>query len=103
MSSQSLNRLRTGPPVRPGRQLVLPIRGKSAKIRAASGFTWGIPKWSAIVGSSEEDQQGGDYANIDDSSIARVDPDGRDGLGAAVRAQRSGRDHGTLAPQFEVH
>src|SRR3954447_5991602 len=55
----------------------------------------------AIAGSTAKaSAKGGDNEAIDFSSMARVELGDRNGLGATLRAQRHGRDHGPLASQL---
>ena len=57
--------------------------------------------FTPIAGSTAKaSAKGGDNEAIDFSSMARVEPGDGNGLGATLRAQRHGRDHGPLASQL---
>src|SRR3954471_9326029 len=63
------------------------------------------PRSSASVNANRRSTakasaKGGDNEATDFSSMARVEPGGGNGLGATLRAQRHGRDHGPLASQL---
>src|SRR5882672_7327592 len=72
---------------RPGRVLVF------TAIARTNARSIGEINWRDQLG-------GGSDEKIDDGSMAGVEPDGGNGIGTTLRAQRSGRDHGTLASQL---
>src|SRR6476646_2144829 len=84
------------------RRLLRPASSRSAEL-ASPNFRTPRPSASvhAIAGSTAKaSAKGGDNEAIDFSSMARVEPGDRNGLGATLRAQRHGRDHGPLASQL---